>query len=1495
MDYGQHEPVDGLSQSYQNLEFLPYSHYRGTQQDASGSRWIPLDASFKDISYQGGIATNVAFDYAGYLARRNTALPNEFYANQVLPTIQAAGVAPYNTNNTLADVPYAGVLNPLTVDVLPASTPYDVSTFLPWAGTTSPETADLPDSHRYKLNVTVNQGTGVQLLTATLSMPQTILGRLTLSYQGATALDQTALTNWQNDGTLISATPTPTPCNVINVVPVLKGLVNGQEGTLIATGAAASPVDLCTANNQLTLSVTLAELVNPTLNSLTYTNINASGYHALQAYGFQTSDRLLTERAALLLANVKANANPNANLDATEGEFLHLVGLKYMRYVADNKKRIAQIAGGSGDSGNHIGLMSSGMKVTYLFDLPFEVARTGFIADWPGLLDRSVDITTGQVVWSTFLLGGYEGSALEYYIWQENTRMDAISTVRGLQFANESGISTLNLTMTSPTSWTTDSANLCTTVNFTPFNKPGKVKDANGNYTLFKYDAKGNLTDEIRLTKSYCTINNCSILNPATYVPAATDMIAWKVNGYDAYGNRIISKQVRDFVGQVASSTATSVTGPIITRTYDASGLYPTTIARTGKKNSDIAATVQTAGLVYDSLGRQTSGIDADWHATQFAYDAADHTIKGSDALGNLRTYQFDANDNPSGERLDIAGSLLDSRSVSYDLDDRKQTSVDAGGNVTAYQYDAAGNVVLVTNPDAYSLSFNYDPSNHEIRRSDAQNHAVTRSVDSEGKPRIITDPNGNAITIAYYDATGNGRLKSITDAGRHQTSLAYDANGNAITVTVAGSDGITTRTTSTFYDELDHPVRIVGPQYSDATLGLIRPVTQYIYDTLGNRTQVLAGYTTDATGANTALDVLKIQTTVAWDDFGRKVKETDPLNQAWIYSYDANNNLVSALDPLLQTTTLTWGYGHQLKSMRDQAGNLTTYTRNALGQVTVAQSPSVSYSYSYDASHRRATANDSRGNKTLSYGYSPGGLLNYMQDNDGNRTDYQYDRVSRLISIWAANYDYVSFSYDAGGRVTERMLSSGVDARYTYNPDNTLASLVNKQGVTTISNHVYSYDVLGNRATQAETVGATTINYAYGYDNLNRLIQVQNGTAAQQENYSYDPLDNRTTKSIGVTTPSITAYVYDNANQLKEIRNGTTTGTLLASLTYDADGNLKGRSDSGLALTYDPLNRLTQTTIGTQTQSYVYDDQGRRIQKTVAGVPTNMLYNGPDLVAEYGATWGLPVAQYTQGPKIDDAIIRATATTAQYFHQDGLGSVVGVTNSAGLTDATQRFDAWGNKLASTGTTPHYGYTGREPDETGLIYYRARYLDPTLGRFTQRDPIGLKGGLNRYGYVGGDPISRYDPFGLSEVVFDRGAGTITISDRNGNVVGTYPAANNTTSTSNGPWQNGTYDYSHYMSHPESGENGPYGSNGNFVFDVPGRSGMGIHSGRDGPESKTLGCIRTTDEATDKLRDLNRTDPLKTITVTDMHGGGGTVGGLPRRIAVPVASYAGNQK
>jgi RHS repeat-associated protein len=184
---------------------------------------------------------------------------------------------------------------------------------------------------------------------------------------------------------------------------------------------------------------------------------------------------------------------------------------------------------------------------------------------------------------------------------------------------------------------------------------------------------------------------------------------------------------------------------------------------------------------------------------------------------------------------------------------------------------------------------------------------------------------------------------------------------------------------------------------------------------------------------------------------------------------------------------------------------------------------------------------------------------------------------------------------------------------------------------------------------------------------------------------------------------------------------------------------------------TLDPVGNPTQIVRSgslAETQTYTYDDEGRRIRKTVGSTTTNYLYNGPDIVAEYSSTWGLPLALYTHGPNMDDPLIRSTSATAQYYHQDGLGSVVGLTNQTGGTDGTARYDAWGNTLASTGPIPLYGYSGREPDETGLLYYRARYYDPTTGRFLQRDPIELEeGDLHPYAYVDNNPTNLVDPDG----------------------------------------------------------------------------------------------------------------------------------------------------
>ncbi len=395
---------------------IPYTDYRGIGTDGHGYHWIPLDPSIEDRDYQDGIEFNTAFDYDGYLAERSHVLPQEHYQQQIRQTLP--------NSQELAGVPYTGSKKRLNFDVLPTTLPY-LTSFNPiyfWTNTGSPETAVLPENHRYRLKIKADKQDDTQILAEqTLLMSQTLLKRLTLSFKGATPSDQDALDLWRLDGNLDSALP----CSTIQVMPSLK-----QEGQEIASSIGA--VDLCAEQSKLEITLSLPELSTPTVNSITFGNIKAADLQAIQAYGFQASDRLLEERAAQLLQTLQNTANPNTDNDATEGEYLHIVGLQYHRQISEAGRSIGQLRGMTGDSGHHLGVTSTQMKVEYLFDLPFAVHREGMLVDMPGGHSRSTDIVTGNVNWDEFLLSGYAGSAYESYIWQENAALNAISTVRGL-------------------------------------------------------------------------------------------------------------------------------------------------------------------------------------------------------------------------------------------------------------------------------------------------------------------------------------------------------------------------------------------------------------------------------------------------------------------------------------------------------------------------------------------------------------------------------------------------------------------------------------------------------------------------------------------------------------------------------------------------------------------------------------------------------------------------------------------------------------------------------------------------------------------------------------------------------------------------------------------------------------------------------------------------------------------------------------------------------
>jgi RHS repeat-associated protein len=114
---------------------------------------------------------------------------------------------------------------------------------------------------------------------------------------------------------------------------------------------------------------------------------------------------------------------------------------------------------------------------------------------------------------------------------------------------------------------------------------------------------------------------------------------------------------------------------------------------------------------------------------------------------------------------------------------------------------------------------------------------------------------------------------------------------------------------------------------------------------------------------------------------------------------------------------------------------------------------------------------------------------------------------------------------------------------------------------------------------------------------------------------------------------------------------------------------------------------------------------------------------------------------------------MRRSDGTLLYYHANHLGSTHIVTNSSGAQVEEIQYEPFGKTFTDTGTFDvNHKYTSQEFDsETDLYYYRARYDDPSLGRFISPDRIGIKmrspQTLNRYSYVLNNPIRYTDPTG----------------------------------------------------------------------------------------------------------------------------------------------------
>ncbi len=261
------------------------------------------------------------------------------------------------------------------------------------------------------------------------------------------------------------------------------------------------------------------------------------------------------------------------------------------------------------------------------------------------------------------------------------------------------------------------------------------------------------------------------------------------------------------------------------------------------------------------------------------------------------------------------------------------------------------------------------------------------------------------------------------------------------------------------------------------------------------------------------------------------------------------------------------------------------------------------------------------------------------------------------------------------------------------------------------------------------------------------------NNTVISTYAYTLDGVGNRT--RVDLNEPMMPSYNAETINYTYSLGNilNTAGGN---SYAHDANGNRVQKSGSAgtTTYTYDSLNRLVQTVKGTQTTQYIYNGLGQRVGRVDNGVQTNYLIDPnsilPQVLAETDNTGNLIVYYIYDGVGL---IAKVTPSNQYYFyHFDGLGSTIAITDNAGQVVNSYAYSPEGLVGAQETIPNPFTYVGRYgvmAEGNGLYFMRARYYDPEVGRFINKDPIGYAGGdLNLYAYVGNNLINWMDPLGL---------------------------------------------------------------------------------------------------------------------------------------------------
>ncbi|MEV6443061.1 RHS repeat-associated core domain-containing protein [Amycolatopsis sp. NPDC051716] len=880
----------------------------------------------------------------------------------------------------------------------------------------------------------------------------------------------------------------------------------------------------------------------------------------------------------------------------------------------------------------------------------------------------------------------------------------------------------------------TDPANRTYTLTWTG-NHITALADQAGRTVTYGYDAADNLTDVVDIAggrRQYTYTGShlmTSMRTPGNYGKAASATTSMT---YDS-SERVQAQT--DPTGHTTTFTygpgggltagQTLVTDPSGHKTLDT---YQNSLLVSETKGYG-TADAGTWSYTYDpvTLGVNTQ-TDPDGHFETFSYDDHGNTIAKSDALGATTAYQYDDADN----LVETVGPDRVATVNAYDQSGHVPAGATGEGELTSTTVTQANNVVESTTGNfgpepVRTTNYYYDDAAHpadQTRSTTPLGKTTTTTYDAYGDKTSVTDPANDKTTYAYNTATGwltvttdargmpttqdhdaNGNVVHTTDPLNHVTSASYDADGNKTSITDANN-----HTTVVAYDADD------------------RPVTT----TQDGGTAQTTDYNPDGTIADT-VDGLGKKTTFGYDGQGRKNSRTDADTRTTTTHIDPAGRVLTTTDPDGRITTL--GY--------DAAGRTTS--------VAYSDGHTAGATYGYDPAGRRVSMTDSTGTTTWVYDVfgeqttqtqGSGATVGYTYDDDGNQTAVAYPGQTGTVTRTYDNADRLRTLTDWAGNATT----------FGYNADNQVATINYPNGTTVTT----GYDNAGR---------ATAITAATG------------GTTVLAATYTRDPVGQPSTQTVAGTSQSVTytpreqlatagssAFGYDNADNPTTVAGTTQTfdpaGQLLTSggTGYGSD-DLGERTTAGTGTTYgyDQAGRLSTYTSGSIAATYAYDGTGLRVGKTVNGTTGTFTWDDsstPDVLTDgvndylYGPG-GLPVEQIGAGGP-------------SWFVHDGLGSTIGLLDSAGAVTGHYSYTPYGIATFTGTTTTPLQFTAQYTDaESHLIYLRARYYDPATALFLTLDPLVDRTGTP-YAYAGNNPLVAIDPTGLGfwDIVTDIGEAVV---------------------------------------------------------------------------------------------------------------------------------------